>query len=398
MTLGAVPYSSLLSAPSVVHRPAEGDTGQIFAYGQEITSDSSLGLNIWGRPVVYRFVATCESETDPIFLGPMCVGVVAQSEEGKRILAENNDFLPVVTHPLPVSFDKGYLSNDELIFAPVADIVAHTILPQRIAAIICSRRDLGLRAAHCQSLVRTALFQQIVDQHMKRTFLKKVSSPVDPAVVSQANALLASWKTIPITKEQIDRFDAQRTAGSVTLKMNPSCFSRWKAADEYARGVAFSNEPITITTLQRINELVITGSISLGDHEWPLRDHAVHDREGFLFVGVQDVPELTDDLLCFVNEGLERIKRGEENPIVLAALAYQRAASIHAFPNGNGRTTRLLMDIILLRAGLLPAPLGEKVNAAIFGDQPKGKKTSSNTPTEVVQLVLHALQRAYLEK
>ena len=134
-----------------------------------------------------------------------------------------------------------------------------------------------------------------------------------------------------------------------------------------------------MTHLLTINELVINGTLGL---EWSLRHCSVRDREGHLFVGAEDVQEFTEGLLCFVNDGLERVKRGEENPIVLAGLVHQKAESIHPFPNGNGRTTRLLMDIILLRSGLLPAPVGEAVEVAIFGDQPRGKKTTRNTPTD----------------
>lgn len=43
------------------------------------------------------------------------------------------------------------------------------------------------------------------------------------------------------------------------------------------------------------------------------------------------------------------------HPIELAALAHWKLVFIHPFYDGNGRTARLLMNLLLMRAGLPPA-------------------------------------------
>lgn len=43
------------------------------------------------------------------------------------------------------------------------------------------------------------------------------------------------------------------------------------------------------------------------------------------------------------------------HPIELAALAHWKLVYIHPFYDGNGRTARLLMNLILMRAGFPPA-------------------------------------------
>ncbi|HEX7567834.1 MAG TPA: Fic family protein, partial [Anaerolineaceae bacterium] len=40
-----------------------------------------------------------------------------------------------------------------------------------------------------------------------------------------------------------------------------------------------------------------------------------------------------------------------EHPISIAAMAHHRLVSIHPFVDGNGRTARLVMNLILMRAG-----------------------------------------------
>jgi len=45
----------------------------------------------------------------------------------------------------------------------------------------------------------------------------------------------------------------------------------------------------------------------------------------------------------------------ELHPVILAAEAHERLVTIHPFIDGNGRTSRLLMNLILLRNGFVIA-------------------------------------------
>ena len=48
-------------------------------------------------------------------------------------------------------------------------------------------------------------------------------------------------------------------------------------------------------------------------------------------------------------------QEGERDVVALAAIAHHRLVAIHPFIDGNGRTARLIMNLILLRAGYPPA-------------------------------------------
>lgn len=59
-----------------------------------------------------------------------------------------------------------------------------------------------------------------------------------------------------------------------------------------------------------------------------------------------EVPFKMQELIDWLSENFDR-----ENPIVLAAVAHHEMAKIHPFADGNGRTARLLLNLILLKKG-----------------------------------------------
>lgn len=62
------------------------------------------------------------------------------------------------------------------------------------------------------------------------------------------------------------------------------------------------------------------------------------------------VAGLLDELILFVNENPLKL-----NEIVLATIFHHRMVWIHPFFDGNGRTVRLAMNLLLLKAGFPPA-------------------------------------------
>jgi Fic family protein len=56
------------------------------------------------------------------------------------------------------------------------------------------------------------------------------------------------------------------------------------------------------------------------------------------------VPRLMDDLIIWINENPEKL-----HPVELAAMAQYKLVAIHPFYDGNGRTARLLMNLLLMQ-------------------------------------------------
>ena len=60
----------------------------------------------------------------------------------------------------------------------------------------------------------------------------------------------------------------------------------------------------------------------------------------------EDVPALMKELVTELND-----KAAKLHPVQLAALAHRRLVDIHPFTDGNGRTARLLMNLVLVNRG-----------------------------------------------
>jgi Fic family protein len=72
------------------------------------------------------------------------------------------------------------------------------------------------------------------------------------------------------------------------------------------------------------------------------------------------IPALMSDLVHWINES------GSANPVVVAAIAHHELAAIHPFLDGNGRVSRLLMNLILLRSGLPIANITREERPAYY--------------------------------
>jgi Fic family protein len=85
------------------------------------------------------------------------------------------------------------------------------------------------------------------------------------------------------------------------------------------------------------------------------------------------------------------------HPVVLAAEMSQRFANIHPFVDGNGRTSRLIMNLILLRHGFVLANIkGDNKNRVAYYNALETAHTQNNTSVYqeyVAKVALACLQR-----
>jgi hypothetical protein len=81
------------------------------------------------------------------------------------------------------------------------------------------------------------------------------------------------------------------------------------------------------------------------------------------FAKGSDVPRMMDELDAWV-----RANEGELSPSALAAELHFRMVSIHPFMDGNGRTSKLMADFVLARAGVEP-PVWKKGDVLVNHDE-----------------------------
>lgn len=76
--------------------------------------------------------------------------------------------------------------------------------------------------------------------------------------------------------------------------------------------------------------------------------------EKFAFTPFDEVPEKMQELLNWLNAGLDRIhgkKKNAPHPLLLAFEFHLRFLTIHPFMDGNGRTARMLTNLVLVSCG-----------------------------------------------
>ncbi len=83
-------------------------------------------------------------------------------------------------------------------------------------------------------------------------------------------------------------------------------------------------------------------------------EHAGRYREGQVFItGTEYVPPTAEEVPGGMAELVDELNQKKDtlHPVLLAAYAHRRLVDIHPFQDGNGRTARLLMNLILVNRG-----------------------------------------------
>lgn len=122
------------------------------------------------------------------------------------------------------------------------------------------------------------------------------------------------------------------------------------AALEHVERLGGVPTPLTEAEVRTIHGLVITGKAKptrYRDGQNVIRD-ARTGRTVYMPPEAKDVPGLMKDLVRWVNES---VAEGELPVPIVAALAHYQFATVHPYFDGNGRTARLLTNLLLHRSG-----------------------------------------------
>jgi fido (protein-threonine AMPylation protein) len=118
-----------------------------------------------------------------------------------------------------------------------------------------------------------------------------------------------------------------------------------KEAIDFIRDLVSKNEELTEYNLKSIHALILRGIDS--NNAGTYRQVPVYI-SGSTFVPPQPylVPKMMEDYFLFYGD-----KKNEIHPVLLASEMHGRLVTIHPFIDGNGRTSRLVMNLTLLRNG-----------------------------------------------
>ncbi len=122
------------------------------------------------------------------------------------------------------------------------------------------------------------------------------------------------------------------------------------AGHAYMERLAASHGPITATEIQTLHGLVYFGKEK--PTPWRNQQNVIRDsgsgRIVYLPPEANDVPALMQDMIDWINV---EIAAGSTPVPLIGALAHYQFATIHPYIDGNGRTARLLANLVLHRNG-----------------------------------------------
>lgn len=213
--------------------------------------------------------------------------------------------------------------------------------------------------------IRRLFVRELVTRPITEHASKSIElDPLKPLVYSPS-------KHSPEKYEQLceARLALSETATRTNRFLNEITKSRenWKDTDKLVAQWAKQKTPLTLDRILEINQKLCNGLENNGGEAGVLREHEIRAGMDRKYLSKRHVEIEMKIFMDWLEKGLEGCENGKINPILLAAQAYQRLVSIHPFSDGNGRTTRMVMDYILQRYGLPPAALKDK-NVAVFGE------------------------------
>ncbi len=164
-------------------------------------------------------------------------------------------------------------------------------------------------------------------------------------------------------------------------------------AYDYMLSVARGGDlELTEDVLKRLHYLFYQGIDNIRAGQY--RDH-----QGFIS-GTEYLPPTPDEVPAYMAEYVAefRGKQTKLHPVLLAAWAHRRLVDIHPYTDGNGRTARLVMNLVLVNKGYclvsIPPVLRHSYISALQAAQREEAPTDTPFQTLIAECELEA-QRDY---
>lgn len=170
---------------------------------------------------------------------------------------------------------------------------------------------------------------------------EKVAKAFDIEYTYESNKIEGNTLTLQETALVIEK---GLTIGGKTLNEHLEAINHTYAIN-FIKDIATNKEPITERLITEIHALILK---TIDD-----KNAGQYRKVQVLISGAKhippqpyEVPLQMQNLIKWYNEN-----KNEVHPIVLSAEMHERLVTIHPFIDGNGRTSRLLMNLILLQHG-----------------------------------------------
>jgi len=175
---------------------------------------------------------------------------------------------------------------------------------------------------------------------LPRSIVEKLGEQITVEFTHSSNAIEGNTLTIRETEMAITR---GVTARGKTLREYREAANHPKAI-EYIREAVAGGRRIDEETTKTVHGMLLDG---ISEDAGRYRDHGVAiGGSSWMPPPSRDVPEKMDQLFEWLDGNPEDL-----NGIELASIFHLRFLQVHPFSDGNGRTARLLMNLVLMRYG-----------------------------------------------
>jgi Fic family protein len=162
--------------------------------------------------------------------------------------------------------------------------------------------------------------------------------------IYNSNAIEGSTITLQETRLILE---TGLTVGGKSLREHFEVINH-KEAIQYVESLIQNPEPITAFHVRQIHKLILTNI----DDE----NAGSYRKTQVRIAGAPIIPPESWQINSLMTEWADWVASTERSihPVALAALAHHRLVAIHPFVDGNGRTARLVMNLLLMRRGYPP--------------------------------------------
>ena len=156
-------------------------------------------------------------------------------------------------------------------------------------------------------------------------------------------------------------------------------------AIDLVEALANKNEPITEMAIRQIHALVLR---TIDDE-----NAGGYRRVNVRITGSDFMPPDVSQVAALMRDFGKWLAAEEKkfHPVEYATLAHFKLVDIHPFIDGNGRTARLLMNLILLRAGFPVAVIEMENRAEYYGAI---RQADTGNTSAFIEIVANAVERS----
>ncbi|EPJ44127.1 MAG: hypothetical protein OFPII_37010 [Osedax symbiont Rs1] len=176
------------------------------------------------------------------------------------------------------------------------------------------------------------------------SMLKNYNDILDVRYTYESNGIEGNTLTLSETSQFLN---TGLTIGGKPLNDHLEVINHQEAI-HYIREIAKNEKPLSERVIQNVHSLILKGIQEQDAGQYRKQPVFIIQQDGNRHEFPQPfiVSKLMEDFFIFFNDNKETV-----HPVEMAAHLHQKLVNIHPFIDGNGRTSRLIMNLYLFQAG-----------------------------------------------